>query len=56
MKLDLDEFDPVDKRERSNGTGISVLWYSLVIASIVFMVIGIFAGNPFIDYQTASTL
>ena len=56
MKLEPDEFEPDEKKAQSNGVEISALWYTLVVASIVFMLVGIFAGNPFIDYQTASTL
>lgn len=56
MKFEPDDLEPDEKIEQSNGPGVNVLWYVLVAASIVFMLVGIFAGNPFIDYQTASNL
>ena len=50
------KLEPDEQTEQSKGVGVSILWYVLVAGAVVFMAVGIFAGNPFIDYQTASTL
>ena len=61
MKLEPDDlaFDDVesdDTREKTRGHGKSVLWYAVAVISAAFIVTGILLANPFIDYQTASTL
>ena len=56
MKLELDELKPEEKSEQLLGMRESAVWYAIAVISITFILIGILLANPFIDYQTASTL
>jgi hypothetical protein len=53
---EFDDEESVDKRGKTRDHGKSVLWYAVAVISVAFIVTGILLANPFIDYQTASTL
>jgi len=42
-------------RITSGGVSARLFW-SIFVAAAVCTIIGILLGNPFVDYQTASTL